>query len=407
MPEHSMRLGFLAYPWTLLEEGSEKAVDTMVDHCGCNALLVNSNYHSARLLRPRSAGPKTLQLPGPVSAFEPNPACYNSQAWMPTPDRQLARAHIVESVQEACRARDVDFGLWTVGLHNSRLGKRHPDLCVKNCFGDVYTYALCPSHPEVHGYLEGLVKDLCQQFHPRHLVVEAVGYLGLRHGVHHELFMMPWSETLEMLSSLCFCPSCVRQSEGEGIDTGSLHERVTAWATQLMTEERGQHRPAFSQSETAALLLDTPDLWAFMQWRASVVTQLVESLDAVAQVHEVSLEVIPASFHRPTSRAWIEGVSLPGVAAACDGFVIPAYFESAAEVSADLSWVRSHAEGPVSTVLNAASPALEVSAALVDQAAACQASECVGIYYYNYGLLTPRRLNWVAEANERLRKDRS
>ena len=33
------------------------------------------------------------------------------------------------------------------------------------------------------------------------------------------------------------------------------------------------------------------------------------------------------------------------------------------------------------------------------QAQACLAAGCQGIYYYNYGLLPPDRLTWVARAN--------
>jgi hypothetical protein len=139
-----------------------------------------------------------------------------------------------------------------------------------------------------------------------------------------------------------------------------------------------------------------------MQQRAAAVTRLVRDLDAVAQAHVVPLRVIPASFHRPTSRAWLEGASLPELAAACDGLLVPAYFDAPAEVAADLRWATAHAGEPVAAGLNAASPTLADANALAAQAVACQAAGCPAVYYYNYGLLTERRLDWVAQANERV-----
>nr|NIV33434.1 hypothetical protein [Anaerolineae bacterium] len=71
-----MRLGFFAYPWDLRDEGPEASVEAMAGELGCDALALNANYHHARLLRPRAAGPKTLQLPGAVAAFQPEPEFY-------------------------------------------------------------------------------------------------------------------------------------------------------------------------------------------------------------------------------------------------------------------------------------------------------------------------------------------
>ena len=38
---------------------------------------------------------------------------------------------------------------WIVLTHNSTLGRAHPDLVVRNAFGDAYPYALCPAAQDV------------------------------------------------------------------------------------------------------------------------------------------------------------------------------------------------------------------------------------------------------------------
>ena len=132
---------------------------------------------------------------------------------------------------------------------------------------------------------------------------------------------------------------------------------------------------------------------------------MVADLHAVTHAAGAALEVIPASFHRPVSRAWLEGASLSGLGGASAGLLIPSYFDSAAEVEADLAWAAVDAPGrPLGAGLNACSPSLPGGASLEAQALACHAAGCKAIYHYNYGLLTERRLAWVAQANAAVRQ---
>jgi hypothetical protein len=88
---------------------------------------------------------------------------------------------------------------------------------------------------------------------------------------------------------------------------------------------------------------------------------------------------------------------------ACDALLVPAYYDSAEQVEADLLWAGWLApSGMLAAGLNACEPAVRSGAALVAQARACQAAGCRGVYCYNYGLLTQRRLEWVAQVNSEL-----
>jgi hypothetical protein len=395
-----MRLGFFTYPWDLLDEEPEVAVQAMAEQYGCNAIALNANYHHARLLRPRSAGPKAHQLPGAVAAFQPQVSFYPGEQLMPEPYSELVEAGVLARAREACVQRGLDFGLWTVVLHNSTLGEQNQHLCVRNCFGDGYTYGPCPSQELVQAYAEGLIRDLCTQFQPDRIILEAVGYLGLRHWVHHELFFAPWDDSLELLFSLCFCPACKEKAGAAGLNARELRQRINEWAQRLLDHERGGLTAAFTQSQLPSLLAEVPGLADFVQVRARSVTELVARLCAVAGEHNVQLDLIPASFHRPVSQAWLEGAVLGELEQACDALLIPAYFESADEVAADLQWAGWLAPAsPLAAGLNACEPTLRSAVALAAQVQACQAAGCQGVYYYNYGLLTQKRLDWVAQAN--------
>ncbi|MGD9145327.1 MAG: hypothetical protein PVI80_07195, partial [Anaerolineae bacterium] len=331
------------------------------------------------------------------------------------PERSLVESGVLARAREACDREGLDFGLWTVGLHNSTLGQQNRDLCIENCFGDRYTYCLCPSQEPVRAYLQGVIQDLCTQLRPERIIQEAVGYLGLRHWVHHELFFAAGDGSLEMLLSLCFCPSCQQRAGAAGLEAGRLRKKVATWGEKLLHGERGSLPPAFTQSQVPSLLAESPDLAAFMQVRAGSVTELVADLHATAKEQGAELDLIPASFHRPVSQAWLEGALLGKLQGVSDYLLIPSYFESADQVAADLEWAAWLApESELVAGLNACEPAVRSAAGLAAQARACreagcrsawsrvaggQELGCRGIYYFNYGLLTRERLAWVGEAN--------
>jgi hypothetical protein len=395
-----MRLGFFTYPWDLLEETPEAAVGAMAEQYDCNAIALNASYHHARLLRPRAAGAKTLQLPGAVAAFQPQADRYPGASLRPEPYAELVEARLLARAREACARLGLDLGLWAVALHNSTLGERNPHLCVHNCFGDRYTYSLCPSQGPVQDYAEGLIGDLCAQFQPDRIILEAVGYLGLRHGVHHELFFAPWDDALELLFSLCFCPACEGRAEAAGLDAGRLRRQVAAWAGRLLEQERGGLPATFGQGQLPSLLAEVPGLAELVGVRARSVTELVARLHSATGAHGVQLDLIPASFHRPVAQAWLEGAMLGELAAACNTLLVPAYFARADQVAADLQWADWLApSAELAAGLNACEPNLGGAAALAAQARACRAAGCRGIYTYNYGLLTHERLDWVAQAH--------
>lgn len=395
-----MWLGFFAYPWDLRDEGPEEVVEAMAGRLGCNALALSANYHHARLLRPRAAGPKMLQLPGAVAAFQPQASFYPDGRLTPVPEPGLVKARVLARAREACARGGLDFGLWTVGLHNSTLGERNRHLCMVNCFGDTYTYSLCPSHEPVRSLLQGVIRDLCDQFQPDRIIQEAVGYLGGRHWVHHELFFTTWDEVLELLFSLCFCWACEKRAEAAGLDVVALRQNVAELAERLLNCERGDRPPSFAQGEVTSLLAEIRDLADYLSVRASSVSELVGGLLSAAEQQGTELDLIPASFHRPVSRAWLEGAHLGQLGEVSDSLLIPAYHDSAAQVAADLEWAAWMAPGSaLAAGLNACNPAISSAAGIAAQVQACTEVGCQGIYFYNYGLLTPDRLSWVAQAS--------
>lgn len=394
--EHGIRRGFFTYPWDLLDEGTERVLGWMAGEAACSAVLVSAQYHHARVLRPRADGPLVRRFDGALAAFQPQKDLYPDQDLIPEPAEALAEAGVLEGARNTSREHGLDFGLWVVGLHNSTLGERLPELTVENAFGDRYTYSLCPSQALNREYLTALVKDTCAQFQPDRIVLEAPGPLGLQHGLHHELFLFPVDPVLDLVTSLCFCPDCLASAGLRGLDGAAVRREAARIGRALLEAERGSLPAAFRTGETASLLLEVPELWEYLQIGTEAVISLVGEVRGAAREHGAALEVIPASFHRPSSLSWLERGRLSRLAKAADGLLVAAYHEDPARVRADLDWVNLVApEVELTAGLNACHPTPS-EAALAGSAAAARGAGSRGIYFYNYGLLTEQRLAWAA-----------
>lgn len=159
-----MRRGFFTYAWDLVDPDARRTMNRMREDYHCNAVLVSANYHHARVLRPRAEGRKTVRYTEALAAFQPQAEKYPLPSMVPAVEPKMAGINVLDRARAASQEMNLDFGLWVVGLHNSTLGEKKPDLCVQNAFGDIYSYSLCPSQPVNRDYILALAGDLCSQF---------------------------------------------------------------------------------------------------------------------------------------------------------------------------------------------------------------------------------------------------
>ncbi len=192
------------YPWDIV---GDPAAPARLAALGVDAVALAASYHSTRAATPFHPAHRVLDVP--YSAFylpvrqaawgrlvPPNPT------WT-TPDSFL-------HARDALRAAGLPVHAWTVLTHSSHLGAAHPDLVVRNAFGDPYPYALCPSHEDVGEYCERLVREIVSVGAPDGIILEACGPMGFGHqSVHEKTGGADWTSVQAALLSLCFCPACV------------------------------------------------------------------------------------------------------------------------------------------------------------------------------------------------------
>jgi hypothetical protein len=194
-----------AYPWDVLD--APGFVDRARE-LGVDEVAVAVSYHSARAATPWS--------PSGTSVLARHAALYRpvrKEAWRDAALRPAAPDWVAvpDSAGDAVRvlnAAGVPAAAWIVLTHDSRLGTQFPQYAVRNCFGESYPWALCPSQPEVQAYAATLTAECLEGLDLASVLLEACGQLGAVHQHQHEKTDGVWSPAVARLLSVCCCTAC-------------------------------------------------------------------------------------------------------------------------------------------------------------------------------------------------------
>ncbi|HET6705813.1 hypothetical protein [Amycolatopsis sp.] len=197
-----MKVTGYAYPWDVLEPDFVSRVQAL----GVDEVAVALSYHSARAATPWSASTTAVVarhaafyrpvLPEVWGALRPS-----TPDWVASPD---SGGDAVRLLNEA----GVPAAAWIVLTHNSQLGYEHPDVVVRNCFGEAYPWALCPSQPAVREYAATVTAEAVAGLELSSVIIEACGPLGAVHQHQHEKTDGVWAPAVARLLSVCCCAAC-------------------------------------------------------------------------------------------------------------------------------------------------------------------------------------------------------
>lgn len=215
-----------AYPW---DYAGDPGAAARAARLGLDVVAVAACYHVVRAVTPlhprhriHQAERAACYVPLRESAWAGQRLVPSAPAWDPS-GRSFGEARRQLSEQ------GLEVAAWVVLTHNSTLGARHPELVVRNAFGDGYPYALCPSNDDVRLYCATLVREVATSGPLAGLVVEACGPMGLEHGGHHDrVEFAGWDAPRRALLSICFCAACRSRYAAAGLDADSLAATVRA-----------------------------------------------------------------------------------------------------------------------------------------------------------------------------------
>lgn len=210
-----MKVTVHAYPWDVLWDEDFAA---RMESIQPDEVVVAASYHAVRAATPWdpcralvTADHAALYRPVREQVWGSSGLVPRPAGWMPERDPFGAACATLGRVGLSATA-------WVVLTHSSHLGAVAPSACVRNCFGEVYTHALCPSNGLVQAYARTLVQECLRNVDLTAVCLEACGQLGIDHGGHHDKTATAFSARTRQLLSICCCDACQLRWREQDLD---------------------------------------------------------------------------------------------------------------------------------------------------------------------------------------------
>lgn len=375
------------YLWDIQDEGFAPALRRLKES-GLNALSMATAYHAGKFLLPHNPKRKVYFPEDGTVYFEPAMRLYGSVR--PVASTLARNGEGLPKVRRIAAELGLETRAWVVCCHNTPLGIRHPEIAVRNVFGDPLPHNLCPASPDLRTYLNALVKDIAGNG-VRVIELEALRYQGYTHGFHHEREGIPLTPAAQFLLGLCFCEACVKGSMAAGVDT----DRVRGFAKSALDEYlRDPQVAAERLGAVDSLPMDLLD--PMLRWRRSVVEALLEQLAATAAA---SKAVVRPMVSLDATAARLSGLD-PVAARAIAGSVIAmGYVKDGPALTGLLApYLEKVPAKDVTVGFQVGLPESGGKAEFDGRYAAARALGVERFNFYNYGFIPLERLAWVKEA---------
>jgi hypothetical protein len=212
-----------AYPWDVI--GDPEFVARVIG-LGLDEVSLAATYHGTRAATPLHPQHRLMTAPQAALYRPVRESAWAGGSLRPVPASWVDAADPFATAARSLQAGGVRVNAWVVLAHSSRLGALRPDLVVENCFGDRYSYALCPSRDEVVDYATTLAVEAVRGVAVAGVSVEGLGQLGVAHNGPHEKTDGAYGPAAQRLLSVCCCDGCQQAWTAAGLDPHWVVDRL-------------------------------------------------------------------------------------------------------------------------------------------------------------------------------------
>lgn len=390
----------------LIDEGYTTVLHNLKDRAGVDAVSLSATYHNARDIFPHNPRSHVYKHEGDVAWFQPQRDNFRS-GLVPTTAQESKSEDVLARLCVEAERLGMPVNAWTIFLHNSRLGREHPDCTTRNIYGDAYVTDLCPANPRVQDYARELCEDITR-YPVASILAESLHYRPFEHGLHHERYLLDIPLTMRSYLSLCFCKYCTAAASNSGVDVERLGTELRTQLDQLWLDEP-------SQTGTSPLPLGNElqaELDAYLDVRERTVTNLISDARGVAAAHGVEFTFIdhggamPHVMRGTTADDSITvlsrklGVNVREAASVSDELSILGYVDTPERLEKKITAYRDTVSPvtPFSVVLRPLIPDSEDADNFSAKVRVVKKSGAVALHIYHYALMPLRRLDWIRTA---------
>jgi len=258
--------------WDLQDVDHAELIGFLRD-CGLNACNLGFSYHGGRMLLPRHRRRKIYEQHAGALYFPVDARRYQNLRLQP---HVAPEATLVRPFADACVKAGFELNAWTVLCHNDWLGMNAPECCIENVFGDRYTYALCPSYPDVRRYVVQLCADVADFDLIGHLDLEALSFMGYEHASLHDKRGVPLTKLMTWLLSICFCETCRARFGSRAAD--ELRRRARRAVNDYLEDLPDAGSGGADLRIELETVLGAEELGALLDMRSEVLTTLLDEV---------------------------------------------------------------------------------------------------------------------------------
>ena len=383
------------FPFTFFREPATKVIPELRSY-GFTGINLALNYHASRdfLLR---QGPALEYLIDGFHYYRPDIHRYPAGAVTPNPRDTLIDSALLDGVLNVATAENFEINAWAVFMHNSAIGYQYPELVVTNCFDNRFLSELCPSSPEIGGYISGLSADLCSRGITS-LAIESLHFHGAHHGEHHERFFLEMSEITGFFLALCFCASCIAHFSGDG---SALKARIATLLKPFL--DSGDQWLGLALTKDNLASIAGQEILHYLAAREQTIGRRYREVSEIAKSFGVRTKfvdqapLIDGSGNAPLKKSWHVGIDNSLIDGVVDIYEPLIYRKSASEVSELANHYRGSLKSDITAILRPTFPDNATKEMLRAKVTALRESGVSDIDFYLLDAMRPRDVEWIKE----------
>ena len=381
------------YPWDLVDDGVDAALDRIVDLTGCSEIQLAPSYHVSNYFLPHN--PKSPIRFGENGAvfFTPELSRYEATEIKPHVSGCVTTPDYFERLVDAINRKGLVFSAWNVYFFNHYLSEKHPQFAKHDVFGTPYVGQLSPSSKDAQEFAVALTQEVMDRFHPHAVRIEALQRQMWRHGMLKSKFQGDITERCQFLLGVCFNPASMQNAEQAGMDAVSFRRDVDAW---LRTE--------LAKIPTEQELREPADV----EWLAEAFDGRLRQYLDVLNGHTTHLWLRVAEVIKKGGGKVQSDYLAHGIRTDTNGLE-PRINKQIDRLTAGLPSIEDDAKAQMREYLDMIAPGGEVfvpvgpgniteAAPLVERTRAAAEAGAAGALFYNYGLMREGVLRFVGEA---------
>jgi hypothetical protein len=378
--------GLFMHAWDLRDDGADRVMGWMRDS-GLNLMCIAGCYHSGWFIHPHNPKHRVYMTEGSVAYFQPDESLYARTPMRPQLASFARDTNWLKLAGERLDKYELRMVSWTIGAHNTKLGQLHPQYTQQNVYGDSIPHALSIGHDATREYLKALCRDLALNYPMYGIQLESFGWMGVRHGHHHERDLTRLTPLEQELLSMCFNPQTVSKAQAANVDVGKAREVVKATLDAVFQE--APDRPKNHPQSMAELEARSPDLKAYNQFRQKLADSLI-------------IEIKEQALKGTSCKLFMQSGYQGEIARVTDGFATWAYGQVPKKVLESVKQGRAaipgdwHGEFHCYIRLGMGIPANEQQLRKI--VLALKQGVSTGPIFYNYSESPMKMLGWIKTA---------